>query len=245
MTFDKATLRALPQDIYYSILSLSKGHGPVGLMRGIHEQALRDQKVAAATAKSTDANPPVFQDTPGSMLVPIAALQAIRALSTDTYNAGGAFVAEPPSTVSEMLRPISAITKAGAQIITGLRGNVRIPRQITDVTYSWLPEIAGTVTESDGTHGGLTLSPHRLSGATNITSQADVQTDGVLRALVMNSLARGVGVGVDLAALAGSGNYGEPLGLFNYSSGVSTVTFSAAATWANALSFVRKVGDAS
>src|SRR5260370_8779185 len=77
--------------------------------------------------------------------------------------------------------------------------------------------------------------PKRASVLLSYTRQLNVQSD--VGAFVQSNGLKALGAAVDKACLTGSGIVGEPLGLLNMS-GTSTVTFSASATWANALSFV-------
>ena len=64
-----------------------------------------------------------------------------------------------------------------------------------------------------------------------------------MAAFVIESLTRGLGAGLDRAALQGIGVAGEPLGLLNRS-GTQTVTFGGAATFAKAVSFEAKISGA-
>ena len=64
---------------------------------------------------------------------------------------------------------------------------------------------------------------------------SESQTGGVLAQFLITSLTLGIGKAIDAAALVGSGVSGQPLGIFNRSGSVSSVTFGAAATWATSL----------
>ncbi len=156
-----------------------------------------------------------------------------RGLSAGTQNLGGYLVGVETTEVVQAFFPVSAITQAGATFETH-QGNLAVPRQVTTETASWLAE-TDTVTESTVLLGQATATPKRASVLLTYTRQLNVQSD--VGAFVQSNGLKALGAAVDRACLTGSGIAGEPLGLVNMS-GTSVVTFSASATWANALSFV-------
>ncbi len=157
----------------------------------------------------------------------------LRGLSAGTQNLGGYLVGTEVAEVVQAFFPVSAVTQAGATFETH-QGNLAVPRQVTTETASWLAE-TDTVSESTVLLGQATAMPKRASVLLSYTRQLNVQSD--VGAFVQSNGLKALGAAVDKACLTGSGIVGEPLGLLNMS-GTSTVTFSASATWANALSFV-------
>ena len=166
--------------------------------------------------------------TPG-FRVPLDFILQSRALTTNVFNAGGAFVQSNIGPVDPVPRAASVCLRAGAQLITNT-GNLSLPRQTGAETISFLHE-TDTVTSTDSTLGSLNLTPHRLAGAGSITSQADVQSNGAASALILDSLAAGVAAALDRGALVGIGAAGDVLGL-HYLDGVNSKTFGGAASWA-------------
>jgi HK97 family phage major capsid protein len=160
-------------------------------------------------------------------------LANLRGLLAGVQNLGGYTVGTEMSEIVQAFFPVSAVTQAGAVFETH-QGNLAVPRQVTTETASWLAE-TDTVTESSITLGQATAMPKRASVLLTYTRQLNVQSD--VGEFVQSNGLKALGAAVDKACLTGSGIVGEPLGILNMS-GVSTVTFSASATWANALSFV-------
>lgn len=160
-------------------------------------------------------------------------LANLRGLSAGTQNLGGYVVGTETTEVVQAFFPVSAITQAGATFETH-QSNLAVPRQTTTETASWLAE-TDTVTESTVLLGQATATPKGASVLLTYTRQLNVQSD--VGAFVQSNGLKALGAAVDRAALVGSGIAGEPLGLLNML-GTSPVTFSASATWANALSFV-------
>ena len=166
-------------------------------------------------------------------------LANLRGLSAGTQNLGGYLVGVEEAEVVQAFFPVSAITQAGATFETH-QSNLAVPRQTTTETASWLAE-TDQVTESTVLLGQATATPKRASVLLTYTRQLNAQSD--VGEFVQSNGLKAVGAAVDKACLTGSGLFGEPLGLLNMP-GTSVVTFSAAATWANALSFLANVESA-
>ena len=212
--------RELPGSIYASILSLAERGKPTGIAAEIDKDLRRKS---------------VFSPGEGMVI-------SLRALSTSVFSAGGALAGEQQGDVAAMLLPNSAALKAGVQVITGLTGDLNIPSQTSDTTFSWLHQL-DSVTASDPAFGSANGTPHRCVGQTSITRQANVQSADVLGSFLARSLSRGLGSATDAALLSGTGVSGEPLGIFK-TAGVNTVTFSGAATLAKCLDFQTQAANA-
>lgn len=139
----------------------------------------------------------------------------------------------------ELLRNKTKVAQLGAMTLSGLVGNAAIPRVTGGATAYWLPE-TGAVTASDQTFGQLALVPKRLVGDTAYTKellmQSSIDVEGFIREDIMRVLA----IAKDLAAINGLGANGEPLGILNVT-GINTVTFGAAATWAKVVDFETQI----
>jgi HK97 family phage major capsid protein len=124
--------------------------------------------------------------------------------------------------------------------LDGLVGNAAIPRISGGATTYWLPE-NGTATESDQAFGQVVLTPHRCVADTAYSKELLMQSSVDVEAFVRDDLARVLAIAIDLAALAGTGNAGQPLGILNTSGLATSVTFGAAATWPKVVSFETNV----
>ena len=120
--------------------------------------------------------------------------------------------------------------------------NIAIPKQTGAATAYWLGEGA-TASASDQTFAPLGMMPHRLVARTAYDKQLLAQSTPSVEALVRNDLARVLALKKDLACLTGSGSAGEPLGILN-TTGVQTVTFGAAPTWAKVVEFETDIATA-
>lgn len=142
----------------------------------------------------------------------------------------------------EILRNKLIISKLGGQVLTGLSGNVAIPKQTGSATAYWILEGADT-TASDLTIGMLNLSPKTVSGATAYTRQMLLQSNPSIENLVMTDLAANIALAIDKAAISGTGLSGQPTGILN-TNGINAVdctTAKGGLNWANVVSFETKV----
>lgn len=135
--------------------------------------------------------------------------------------------------VKKLYNP-AVVESAGARRITGVTGDLAIPTQTGGVTAYWLPE-SGTVTDSEAAFGLLVFKPNRLQVSVPWTRQLALQSSLDVEGLIREDAGMAIMSAIDLAAFQGLGADGQPKGLFSYNtgtSGINTVTYSGAATFA-------------
>ncbi len=161
-----------------------------------------------------------------------------RTMTTGSATAGGFGVSTDIAVSSfvDLLRKKAVISQLGTRILTGLVGNIVLPKLTGDVTAYWLTETA-TVTDSDACLGQLILTPKRVAATTKYSKQLVIQSSIDVETLVRSSMAAQIALAWDLAAIAGSNASGEPLGILNTTGLSTSVTFGAAATWAKIVEF--------
>ena len=169
-----------------------------------------------------------------------------RVLEVGTFTGAGALVGSTDGgqTLIELLRNNMAVMAMGATSLSGLTGDVDIPRQTGGGTASWLAEGA-TLTRADQTVGQLALRPHRLSASTAFSKQLLAQASPDVENFVRTDLMTVIAIAKDLACLRGTGASGQPQGIVNTSglSTASTHTVGATFTWANAIDYEQNVED--
>lgn len=142
------------------------------------------------------------------------AYQLLKRDLTVAAGSGGGFLVETANMgFIELLRNRSVVLAMGARRLTGLTGNVSIPKQTVAATAYWLPTEATQITESQQTFGQIALVPKTVGGYTEISRLLLLQSDPSAEGLVKSDLAAVVSLAVDLAALNGSGAAGQPLGI--------------------------------
>jgi HK97 family phage major capsid protein/HK97 family phage prohead protease len=128
----------------------------------------------------------------------------------------------------DVLRNASSVMQAGATMLTGLSGNVKIPKKTAASSAGWISSEGGASAESEPTVGQVTMSPKVLGAHTDITRVMMQQSSLDVEALVRNDLTASIALAIDLGALAGTGSSGQPTGVKN-TSGINTPTDFAAA----------------
>lgn len=161
------------------------------------------------------------------LFIPGEILRAKRDLTVGTNSAGGFTVATDLMADSfiEMLRNRAVVMRAGATMMSGLVGNVAIPKQSAAATAYWVAE-SGAPTESQQTLAQVTMSPKTVGAWTDISRRLLIQSSIDVEAMVRRDLAAVIALAIDTAALYGSGSSNQPTGVKNQS-GVNTKDFAA------------------
>lgn len=121
----------------------------------------------------------------------------------------------------DLLRAKAMVTRMGATVISGLVGNVEIPRQTGASTTYWLAENTAP-TDSNATFDKVPLKPKTIGALSSVSRNLLLQSSMNVEAFVRNELAVSLALGIDLAALCGTGTDNQPTGIANMS-GICTV----------------------
>ena len=148
-----------------------------------------------------------------------------RDLNVGAATAGGNLVETMLDSGSfiDLLRNASALDQAGATVLTGLTGNVAIPRQSGAATAYWVAE-SGSPTESQQTVDQVSLVPRTVAAYTDFSRRLMIQSSIDVENMVRNDLAQVIALKIDAAGLYGTGASNEPLGLKN-TTGIGTEDF--------------------
>lgn len=114
----------------------------------------------------------------------------------------------------ELLRNNSMVMRLGPTFLRGLRGNVEIPRQTDASTVFWIDE-DGEPTLSNAKFEKVALKPKTVGALSNISRNLLMQSSIEMESFVRAELAKSMALGIDLAALCGSGASNQPLGIAN------------------------------
>lgn len=135
-----------------------------------------------------------------------------RDLTAGTANAGGYSVATELRGFIDILRNAMVIDKAGAVFLSGLQGNIAIPKLSCAGTAYWVAE-NGAPTESQQTLAQVTMSPKTIGAYTDISRQLILQSSLDVQNMVTRDLATIIGLGIQAAAINGAGSGNEPTGI--------------------------------
>jgi len=159
-----------------------------------------------------------------------------RDLTAGTFGNGGAFVPTiVDSDVVPILRNKLCAQRLGMRVMTGLSGNVAIPRQSGAATVYSLPEQA-TLTKSTQALDQILLTPHRVGAYSSYTRQLILQSSVGVENFIRDDLNEQIAVKLDSLILQGQGAGSEPTGILN-TSGIGSLTFGGTATWSQITSF--------
>jgi len=145
------------------------------------------------------------------------------ALNTGSATAGGNTVFTEGRELIDFLYARMKVAALGATILSGLRGPVAFPRQTASSAWTWVAENPGSdVADSDATIGQVLLSPKTGQASTaysrQLLNESSIDVDGFVQA----DLQMGAALGIDKAAIQGTGASNQPLGLTGIS-GVNLV----------------------
>ncbi|MFV2950271.1 phage major capsid protein, partial [Pseudomonas japonica] len=122
----------------------------------------------------------------------------------------------------------------GIRSLTGLVGNVSIPKYGSGLETGWVTE-GQAVPEAQMSFDNVTLTPKHCGGKTEMSRQLLQQSAPGIEQLVREDLAFLIARQIDRAIINGSGAAGEPLGVLN-TPGIQTAALPD--TWAEVLALL-------
>ncbi|GAB2191772.1 hypothetical protein MAH1_33800 [Sessilibacter sp. MAH1] len=142
----------------------------------------------------------------------------------------------------EVLRAMATVGGLGTRFVTGLVGNVDIPKQNGSATFFWVDEDIAP-NDSNITFSTVSLSPKTVSTAVPITRRLLVQSTPDIESLVRGDIMTGLALALDNAILKGSGINNEPLGILN-AAGIGAVDLTGGVNWAKIVELETDVAEA-
>lgn len=121
----------------------------------------------------------------------------------------------------DLLRNKARVFGLGAQFLSGLVGNIDIPRQKAAGQVYWVGE-GGTLTQTGAQFDKVSMSPKHIGALSVITRNMLQQSTPDVEMLARADLLATIALGIDAAALYGTGSSAQPLGIANQA-GVGSV----------------------
>lgn len=128
-----------------------------------------------------------------------------------TTGSSGNTVATAMGGLIDRLRPTLAVQGLGATVISGLVGNLDLPRLTSGPTAHWVAE-DGASTASDSTFDKVSISPKTVTGEMYLSRRLTLQSGVAIENLLRNDLAFILAQALDKAAVQGGGA-NEPEGI--------------------------------
>lgn len=165
----------------------------------------------------------------GGILVPLAAFER-RANTTTT----GAELVGTDHRADQYIGPLRdslLVQRLGVRTLSGLVGNVSIPKAGAGLSAGWVTE-GQALPESDMDFDSVTLTPRHVGGITEMSRQLLQQSAPAIEGLVRDDLSFAVAQAVDRAIVAGTGLAGQPKGIMGRA---GVLTAGMPASWADVL----------
>lgn len=176
--------------------------------------------------------------------VPVDVLKRDLTVGTDT--AGGHTVSTDllAQNFIELLRNNTVVYQRATQL-TGLNGNIAIPRQTGGATAYWVTE-GSEPTESQQSFDQVALAPKTVGAYTEYSRKLLRQSSIDVEGFVRGDLAKTLGLELDRVAINGSGTDPEPEGILNVS-GIGSVSCGSpdggAPTWGDIVDLESEVAN--
>ncbi len=163
------------------------------------------------------------------VLIPWEVLGVSRAAQTPgqvvgTFGDGGALVGTDrlDAQFIDLIRNRSAFLNSGLTMLSGLEGNVEIPKKLSSSQYYFVGENAD-VPNSKLTFGLVNMVPRTIGVRVPISRRMMLQSSPDIDNLVRLDMAESVALGMDSTIGYGTGSNGQPLGIIN-TTGIGSVT---------------------
>lgn len=144
----------------------------------------------------------------------------------------------------DALRDTLVMAGLGARMLTGLQGNVAVPKLATKTTVAFVSE-TNAPTEGAPVFGQLLMQPKTVAGYVDISRRMMIQSDPSVEAVLRNDIISQIAAKIDDVAIKGGGS-NEPTGILG-TSGIGAVaigTNGGAPTWASVVALERAVAVA-
>jgi HK97 family phage major capsid protein len=188
---------------------------------------------------------------PYGALLPMAQQRQLEQRNVDKAGTGAGLVATDliPQEFIEIARNESRVVTAGARLLTNLVGDVDIPTQTGAAALTWLADETTDLTADTGQDFSTTVSltPKTAGIRADVTRRMMKQGTPDVEDLVREDIRQVIGIGIDQAALNGTGASGQPEGITDAGrTGVGAEVLAAdnAPSWANVVNLEVDVGTA-
>lgn len=143
-----------------------------------------------------------------------------------------------PQEFIDILRPNSLVYRMGARLLTGLVGNLAVPRLKASATLSWVAENAA-IAAADPQVEQVSLTPKHAGSIVEFSRNMLLQSSPDVEQLLRLDMAQIIATGIDKVAIQGGGA-NEPTGILG-TAGIGDVALGAnggAPTWASVLQLI-------
>lgn len=163
----------------------------------------------------------------GNYAIPAEALMSrdytATGTTTESLDQGGQLIETLKPGLIEALAPYMVLDQLGIRKLSGLSGNLSLPKELTKPSASWATE-TGAAGSVAGLFDTVDLSPKRLPAYINYTMQMMAQPNLAIEAYVRNRANEAIAYAVQKAVLQGTGSSNQPTGLITALLATGTAT---------------------
>jgi HK97 family phage major capsid protein len=131
------------------------------------------------------------------------------------------------------------VRRLGARVLTGLVGNVDIPKLVDSVVSGWVADNSA-LSLDDPDLSKVQLTPKTCGALTEFSRNTLLQSSPDIEQLLRMDFAKVLAVAMDAVAINGGGS-NEPSGILQ--SGLTTVSFGSGPTWSKVLELIETVQE--
>ena len=163
--------------------------------------------------------------SPAGFFLPHEALMESRAMTVTSDGGiyGSATVATQIQGLLDALRPACKVISAGATVFSNLISNLSFPRQVAASNASWKAENAALDSATSEIEQ-VSLQPNRIGAYSELSNQLLAQSSSDIEQFVRRDLLGAIAGAIDEAALIGTGQNNQPLGLLTAGSGIDVTS---------------------
>lgn len=200
------------------------------------------QQAAAFERECSEAAAKTYDRPAKGFMVPNEVLR--RDLVVGTSTAGGNLVATEllSNSFIEMFRNRLALARVNATVLSGLQGNISMPRMTASSTAYWVGE-GQAPTESQQAFDMVSMTPKTLGAFVDYSRKLLLQSSLDVEMMIRDDLSKVLALELDRAAFYGTGSTNQPLGL-SLTSGVNSQTITTFGTFAEYIGMETKVATA-
>ena len=137
-----------------------------------------------------------------------------------------------------LFRNALVMKSLGARVLSGVRGDVIVPKQTGASSAFWVGE-GDPLTESSATFDNIKLTPRHVGALSSVSRQLLQQANPSIEQLIRDDFVRVIGQAIDKAMLHGLAANDEPVGIIN-TVGIQTGSL-ATLTWAAVVAMLEKL----
>tara|TARA_B100001094_G_scaffold133001_1_gene128886 strand:- start:2091 stop:4670 length:2580 start_codon:yes stop_codon:yes gene_type:complete len=159
-----------------------------------------------------------------SLFIPYGALAKRATYVTSGATTGGNIVATDllADDFIEALRNSTVMVGLGVQTLSGLVGDVAIPRRSGVASTGYLSSETAALSQAESTFDQISMTPKTLGTLSKFSRNMLIQATPGIEDLVRTDILDGINVGLDLGILNGTGSSGQPTGIMQ-TSGIGSV----------------------